>query len=51
MKALKMAVKQRKSTKPLIHHSDRAIQYALNRFKKKLKAYPLVKQSMSKKVF
>lgn len=37
VKALKMAVKQRKSTKPLIHHSDRGLQYASSIYQNELK--------------
>lgn len=47
--AWNMAIKNRPIQSPLIFHSDRGIQYASNRFRKKLKAYPLVKQSMSRK--
>ena len=47
--AWNMAVKNRPINSPLIFHSDRGIQYAANRFRKKIKAYPLVKQSMSRK--
>ncbi len=47
--AWNMAVKNRPIHSPLIFHSDRGIQYAAKRFRKKLKAYPLVKQSMSRK--
>lgn len=44
-----MAVKNRPINYSLVFHSDQGIQYASNRFRKKLKAYPLVKQSMSRK--
>lgn len=37
VKALKMAIKQRKSDKPLIHHSDRGMQYASAIYQKELK--------------
>ena len=47
--AWNMAVKNRPIQSSLTFHSDRGIQYAANRFRKKLKAYPLVKQSMSRK--
>jgi transposase InsO family protein len=33
VKALNMAIKQRKSRKPLIHHSDRGLQYCANDYK------------------
>ncbi len=44
-----MAVKNRPIHLPLIFHSDRGIQYASSRFRKKLRTYSLVKQSMSRK--
>ena len=47
--AWNMACRNRKITLPLIFHSDRGIQYASDRFRNKLKAYPLVQQSMSRK--
>jgi len=37
VKALKMAIKQRKSKKPLIHHSGRGLQYASSIYQKELK--------------
>lgn len=46
--AWNMACNQRKIELPLIFHSDRGVQYASDRFRKKLRAYPLVKQSMSR---
>ncbi|MCL4162319.1 UNVERIFIED_CONTAM: hypothetical protein GTU68_050054 [Idotea baltica] len=49
LKAWRMAVKNRKITKPLIFHSDRGLQYAATIFKNVLKANPLVNQSMSRK--
>lgn len=47
--AWNMAVKNSPITLPLIFHSDRGIQYACERFRNKLKSYPLVRQSMSRK--
>ena len=47
--AWNMAVKNNPINEQLIFHSDRGIQYACDRFKNKLKAFPLVKQSMSRK--
>ena len=47
--AWNMACKNRKVDQPLIFHSDQGIQYASKRFRNRLKAYPLVKQSMSRK--
>ena len=44
-----MACRNRKITLPLIFHSDRGKLYASDRFRNKLKAYPLVQQSMSRK--
>lgn len=44
--ALKMAIKERKSNKPLIHHSDRGLQYASSVYQKELKANN-VKPSMT----
>jgi putative transposase len=37
VKALKIAIKQRKSKKPLIHHSDRGMQYASSVYQNELK--------------
>jgi len=37
LKALNMAVKQRKYKEPLIHHSDRSLQYCSNDYQKALK--------------
>lgn len=36
LKALRMALRQRKTTAPLIHHSDRGIQYCCNAYIKEL---------------
>ena len=36
VKALKMAVKSRKNNKPLIHHSDRGLQYAASIYQNEL---------------
>jgi len=47
--AWKMAVRNKNIEFNLIFHSDRGVQYASKRFRKMLKAYPLVKQSMSRK--
>lgn len=47
--AWNMACRNRPINLPLIFHSDRGIQYASDRFRNKLKAYPLVTQSMSRK--
>ena len=47
--ALKMAIKNRPVTQPLIFHSDRGGQYACEEFRKELKIYPSMKQSMSRK--
>jgi putative transposase len=49
MAAWKMAVHNRPVTKDLIFHSDRGVQYACADFTKLLKAYPNVRQSMSRK--
>lgn len=49
IRAWNMAVKNRPILSPLIFHSDRGIQYACERFRNKLKSYPLVSQSMSRK--
>jgi len=49
IQAWNMACGNRKIYRPLIFHSDQGVQYASNRFRNKLKAYPLVKQSMSRK--
>jgi len=45
--ALKMAMGNRAVTQSLIFHSDRGVQYACDEFRKELKTYPLMKQSMS----
>lgn len=42
VKALKMAVKQRKSKKSLIHHSDRGLQYAASVYQKELSANAII---------
>jgi transposase InsO family protein len=47
--AFRMAVNNRSISKKLIFHSDRGVQYACNEFTDLLKAYPKVRQSMSRK--
>lgn len=47
--AFRMAVNNRFISKELIFHSDRGVQYACNEFTGLLKAYPKVRQSMSRK--
>lgn len=47
--ALQMALINRPLNEQLIFHSDRGIQYACDEFRKLLKAYPRIKQSMSRK--
>lgn len=47
--ALKMAITNRPVVQKLIFHSDRGIQYACDEFRKELKAYPLIQQSMSRR--
>ena len=47
--ALKMAVINRPVLQDLMFHSDRGIQYACDEFRKELKTYPLILQSMSRK--
>ena len=47
--ALRMAVKNRPLSQELIFHSDRGVQYACDEFRKELKVYPLIRQSMSRK--
>jgi putative transposase len=47
--ALKMAVKNRPVIRPLIFHSDRGVQYACDEFRRELRAYPLISQSMSRR--
>lgn len=47
--ALKMALKNRPITQALIFHADRGVQYACDEFRKELQAYPLIRQSMSRK--
>lgn len=44
-----MAVKNRAVTQGLIFHSDRGVQYACDEFRKELKLYPLIRQSMSRR--
>lgn len=47
--AFKMAVKNRPVVQSLIFHSDRGIQYACDEFRQELGAYPLIRQSMSRR--
>ena len=47
--ALKMAITNRPVVQELIFHSDRGVQYACDEFRKELKAYPLIQQSMSRR--
>ena len=47
--AFKMAVKNGPVIQSLIFHSDRGIQYACDEFKQELRAYPLIRQSMSRR--
>lgn len=47
--AFKMAVKNRPVIQSLIFHSDRGVQYACEGFRQELKAYPLIRQSMSRR--
>ena len=47
--AFRMAVNNRPINQPLIFHSDRGVQYACGAFTRMLAAYPLVRQSMSRK--
>ncbi|EMR04525.1 insertion element IS2 transposase InsD [Cesiribacter andamanensis AMV16] len=47
--ALQMAIKNRPVLQELIFHSDRGVQYACDEFRKELKAYPLICQSMSRR--
>lgn len=42
LKALKMAVRNRKSNLPLIHHSDRGLQYCANQYQKQLKISSII---------
>ena len=42
LRALNMAVKQRKYKKPLIHHSDRGLQYCSNSYQKTLKKKKII---------
>ena len=47
--AFKMAVRNRPVVQSLIFHSDRGIQYACDEFRQELRAYPLIRQSMSRR--
>ena len=47
--ALKMAVRNRPVLEELVFHSDRGVQYACDEFRKALGAYPLIRQSMSRR--
>lgn len=47
--ALKMATKNRPVIRPLIFHSDRGVQYSCDEFRRELRAYPLIRQSMSRR--
>jgi putative transposase len=47
--AWRMAVANRPITESMIFHSDRGVQYACNEFTDLIKAYPMVKRSMSRK--
>jgi transposase InsO family protein len=47
--ALRMAIRNRPVIQELIFHSDRGVQYACDEFRKEFKAYPLIRQSMSRK--
>lgn len=47
--ALKMAITNRPITRSLIFHSDQGVQYACEEFRKEIQAYPLIRQSMSRK--
>jgi transposase InsO family protein len=47
--AWSMACNYRNIILPLIFHFDRGVQYASDRFRKKIEAYKYVKQSMSRK--
>ncbi|WP_439651223.1 IS3 family transposase [Pontibacter harenae] len=47
--ALRMAIINSSVVENLIFHSDRGVQYACDEFRKELKAYPLICQSMSRK--
>ncbi len=44
-----MACNNREVGQSMIFHSDRGVQYASDKFRKILKAYPMVRQSMSRK--
>jgi len=47
--AWEMACKNRTINLAIVFHSDRGMQYASERFRNKLSAYPLVQQSMRRK--
>lgn len=47
--ALRMAVRNRPVARELIFHSDRGVQYACDEFRKELRVYPLIRQSMSRR--
>ncbi|MBX0335405.1 IS3 family transposase [Pontibacter sp. HSC-14F20] len=47
--ALRMAISNRPVLGELIFHSDRGVQYACDEFRKELRAYPLIRQSMSRR--
>ena len=47
--AFKMAIRNRPVIQPLIFHSDRGVQYACDEFRQELRAYTLIRQSMSRK--
>ena len=47
--ALKMAITNRPVAQELIFHSDRGVQYACDEFRNVLRAYPLIRQSMSRR--
>lgn len=47
--ALKMALIHRPIVQDLIFHSDRGVQYCCDEFRKQLKAYPFIRQSMSRR--
>lgn len=47
--ALRMAVRNRPVSQELVFHSDRGVQYACDEFRKELRTYPLIRQSMSRR--
>ena len=47
--ALRMAVSNRPVLGELVFHSDRGVQYACGEFRKELRIYPLIQQSMSRR--